>query len=153
MGICYTFFMKIFLDADGAPWREMVIERAQKHGVTVVMVADCSYVFSDTNGVEQVVVDDGSDAADFAIINHVHEGDLVITQDAGLASLVLPKGAAVISPRGFEFTESSIGGRLTRLWLNRQIRMAGERVKGPPPLSQDDRRRFLMLLEKRLWPR
>lgn len=140
--------MKIFLDADGAPWRDLVIERAQRHGVTVVAVADYSHVLSLGNGVEQVVVDDGRDATDFAIINRVHEGDLVITSDAGLASLILPKGAAVISPRGYEFTEGSMGGLLTRRWLHRKIRMAGGRIKGPPPLSHDDKERFLALLER-----
>jgi uncharacterized protein YaiI (UPF0178 family) len=142
--------VKIFIDADGAPWRDLVIERAQRHGVAVVMVADYSHVLSVRNGVEQVVVDGGRDAADFAIINRVQEGDLVITQDAGLASLILPKRAAVISPRGFEFTEGSMGRRLTHRWLNRKIRMAGGRIKGPPPLSQDDRQRFLALLEKKI---
>ncbi|OGP52469.1 MAG: hypothetical protein A2Y65_05940, partial [Deltaproteobacteria bacterium RBG_13_52_11] len=99
--------MKIYLDADGAPWRDLVIERAKRHRVMVVVVADYSHVLSLGNGVEQVMVDDGRDAADFAIVNRVQEGDLVITEDVGLASLILPKGAAVISPRGFEFTEGS----------------------------------------------
>ncbi len=142
--------MKIYLDADGAPWRDLVIERANRHGVTVVVVADYSHVLSLGNGAERVVVDDGRDAADFAIVNRVQEGDLVITQDVGLASLILPKGAAVISPRGFEFIEDSMGVRLTRRWLHSKIRMAGGKIKGPPPLSQDDRDRFLALLERRI---
>lgn len=148
--MCYNFLVRIYLDADGAPWRDLVIERAKRHGVMVVVVADYSHVLALGNGVEQVVVDDGRDAADYAIVNRVQEGDLVITQDVGLASLILPKGAAVISPRGFEFTEGSMGVRLTRRWLHGRIRMAGGRIKGPPPLSQDDRERFFALLERRI---
>jgi uncharacterized protein YaiI (UPF0178 family) len=142
--------MKIYLDADGAPWRDLVIERARGHGVTVVVVADYSHTLSVGKGVEQVVVDDGTDAADFAIVNRVQEGDLVITQDVGLASLVLPKGAAVISPRGYEFRADAIERQLAQRWVGQRIRRAGGRTHGPKPLSADDCARFLTLLERQL---
>ena len=149
-GVWYTFLVKIYVDADGAPWRDLVIERGRRHGVIVVMVADYSHDFPPEEGVERVVVDGGTDAADFAIVNRVHVGDLVITQDAGLASLVIPRGAAVISPRGYEFTEGSMSGRLARRWLQGRIRKGGGRVKGPPALSEDDRDRFLVLLDRKI---
>ena len=142
--------MKLYLDADGAPWQDLVIERATRHGVPVIVVADYSHTLEPGRGVERVMVDDGKDAADFAIVNRVQAGDLVITQDVGLASLVLPKGAAVISPRGFEFTEGSMGGRLARRWLHGRIRKAGGRIKGPPRFSDEERERFLALLEQKI---
>jgi uncharacterized protein YaiI (UPF0178 family) len=142
--------VRIYIDADGAPWRDLVIERAIRHGVRVVMVADYSHEFPSAEGVERVIVDGGADAADFAIVNRVQAGDLVITQDVGLASLVLPKEAAAISPRGFEFTEGSMGRCLARRWLHGRIRKAGGRIKGPPRFSQDDRERFLALLERKI---
>jgi uncharacterized protein YaiI (UPF0178 family) len=149
-GVWYTFAVKIYIDADGAPWRDLVIEQAKGHGVTVVIVADYSHDFPPAEGVERVVVDGGVDAADFAIINRVQEGDLVITQDVGLASLVLPKGATVISPRGHEFTEDSMGGRLALRWLHGRIRKAGGRVKGPRSFAPADRDQFLSLLERKI---
>lgn len=149
-GLCYTFLVKIYIDADGAPWRNLVLEQAKKYGIIVVIVADYSHVFPEHEGVERVAVDGGADAADFAIVNRVQKGDLVITQDVGLASLILPKGAAVISPRGYEFTEDSMAGRLTHRWLHRRIRKAGGRITGPPALSEDDRDRFLVLLNKKI---
>ena len=127
-----------------------MIEQAKGHGVTVVIVADYSHDFPPTEGVERVVVDGGADAADFAIINRVEEGDLVITQDVGLASLVLPKGATVISPRGHEFTEGSMEGRLARRWLHGRIRMAGGRIKGPRSFASEDRDQFLTLLDRKI---
>jgi uncharacterized protein YaiI (UPF0178 family) len=142
--------VRIYLDADGAPWRDLVIERAKRHGVTVVVVADYSHVLTVGNGAEQVVVDDGMDATDFAIVNRVQEGDLVITDDVGLASLILPKGAQVISPRGYEFAEGSMDGRLIRRWFRRKVRMAGGRIKGPPRLTSEDRDKFLVLLESKI---
>jgi uncharacterized protein YaiI (UPF0178 family) len=149
-GLCYTFLVKIYIDADGAPWRDLVIEQAKKYGIIVVIVADYSHAFPEQEGVERVAVDGGADAADFAIVNRVQKGDLVITQDVGLASLILPKGAAVISPRGYEFTEGSMERRLTHRWLHGRIRMAGGRIKGPPSLSEDDRDEFFMLLERKI---
>jgi uncharacterized protein YaiI (UPF0178 family) len=149
-GLWYTFFMKVYLDADGAPWRDLVIERARRHEVTVVVVADYSHVLSVGDDVEQIVVDDGRDAADYAIVNRVQEGDLVITQDVGLASLIIPKGAVAISPRGFEFTAGSLEGRLIRRWFNGKVRMAGGRIKGPPRFTPEDRDRFLALLENKI---
>jgi uncharacterized protein YaiI (UPF0178 family) len=149
-GVWYTFLVKIYIDADGAPWREVVIEQGKRHGVTVVVVADYSHAFPEEEGVERIVVDGGADAADFAILNRVQQGDLVITQDVGLASLVLPKGAAVISPRGHEFTEDSMQGRLARRWLHGRIRMAGGRIKGPRSFAPADRDQFLSLLERKL---
>ncbi|MBN1254817.1 MAG: YaiI/YqxD family protein [Deltaproteobacteria bacterium] len=142
--------MMIYIDADGAPWRDLVIEQAIKHGIRVVVIADYSHDIPSAEGVERVVVDGGVDATDFAIVNRVQAGDLVITQDVGLASLVLPKGVVAISPRGFEFTEASMGRRLARRWLNGRIRKAGGRIKGPPRFSQDDRERFLALLEQKI---
>jgi uncharacterized protein YaiI (UPF0178 family) len=142
--------VKIYVDADGIPYRDIVLEQARRYGITVVVVTDYSHHIPPEKGMLRVVVEQGQDSVDFAIVNRVQEGDLVITQDVGLASLILPKRAAVISPRGYEFTESSISRRLTLRWLNRKIRLAGGRVRGPKPLSQDDRKRFLALLERKL---
>jgi uncharacterized protein YaiI (UPF0178 family) len=142
--------MKVYLDADGAPWRDLVIERAKMHEVTVVVVADYSHVLSVTDGAEQILVDDGRDAADYAIVNRVQEGDLVITHDVGLASLIIPKGATAISPRGFEFTAASLEGRLIHRWFHRKARMIGVRTKGPRRLTVGDRERFLALLENKI---
>jgi uncharacterized protein YaiI (UPF0178 family) len=149
-GVWYTFWVKIYVDADGAPWRDLVIERGKRQGVTVVIVADYSHDFHPEEGVERVFVDEGGDSADYAIVNRVHAGDLVVTQDVGLASLVLPQGATVISPRGYEFTEGSMDGRLARRWLHGRIRKGGGRIAGPPPLSEDDRDRFLVLLDNKI---
>jgi uncharacterized protein YaiI (UPF0178 family) len=149
-GLWYTPRVIIYIDADGAPWWDLVIEQAQRYGVAVVVVADYSHYFPEQEGVKRVAVDGGGDAADYAIINRVQAGDLVITQDVGLASLILSRGAAVISPRGHEFTEGSMEGHLARRWLHGRIRRAGGRVKGPRSLSPDDRTRFLSLLERKI---
>ena len=109
--------MKIYLDADGIPYRDLVIERAKRYGTPVVAAADYSHHIPPEEGMVRVMVDEGKDSVDFAIVNRVREGDLVITQDVGLASLILAKGAAVISPRGYEFTEGSIERRLALRWL------------------------------------
>ena len=127
-----------------------MIERARWYGAAVVVVADYSHSWPPERGVERVMVDQGRDATDFAIINRVQDGDLVITQDVGLASLVLPKGATVISPRGYAFREDGIERELARRWTGQRIRRGGGRTPGPKPLSAEDRVRFLALLDERL---
>lgn len=149
-GLCYTHGMKIYIDADGIPWRDVVIEQGKRHGVEVVMVADYSHLLVGGEGVEVVMVDGGKDAADLAILNRVQAGDLVVTEDLGLASLSLPKGAEVISPRGFQFREEGIDRGLVRRWKAKRVRRGGGRLKGPRPLTSEERERFQRLLEGRL---
>ena len=149
-GLCYTFYVKIYLDADGVSYREEVLACGRKYGVSVVVVADYSHNIPQEQGMERVTVDMAMDSADFAIANRVETGDLVITEDVGLASMVLPKGAAAISSRAIEFTEDSMERRLTVRWLGRKIRAAGGKTKGPRALSHDDRARFVALLERKM---
>ena len=144
----YTPGMKIYLDADGIPCRKDVLECARRYGILVVVVADYSHDIALERGMERITVDTGTDAADIAIVNRIQQGDLVVTQDVGLAALALHKGAAVISPRGYKFTERSVQEGLTVRWLRRKVRAAGGRMRGPRRFSGDDRTRFLVLLQR-----
>jgi uncharacterized protein YaiI (UPF0178 family) len=146
----YSLRVKIYVDADGAPGRDTIVECAQYHGISVVLVADVSHPMVPRRGEELLLVDKEMDSSDFAITNLVKAGDLVITQDMGLAALVLGKGATVITPRGTVITDDMIDQRLAARWVSRKMRAARERVKGPKPLSKRDRERFLSVLNQRI---
>jgi uncharacterized protein len=75
------------------------------------------------------------------IMNHVKAGDLVITQDIGLASTLLPKDVYVLSPRGIPFEEKSINSALDMRYLAK-ARRNGVYGKGPKPFTNEDRIRF-----------
>jgi len=93
------------------------------------------------------IVEDGFDAADDWIVEHVEPDDIVITADIPLASRCLKKGAHAIGTTGKPFTEDSIGHVVATRDLLSELRGAGEITGGPPPLQKRDRSRFLQQLD------
>lgn len=94
--------MEIFIDGDGCPVIEETERAAALYGLKVIIFCDTSHlIHSETSRV--MVVDKGRDAADWAIISAAHPGDVVITQDYGLASRSFPEG-----PMLFIRTDGSI---------------------------------------------
>src|SRR3972149_4016224 len=99
------FFMEIFVDADACPVREIIYKEAQTRGVRVTMVVSMAHEIRAQKGVDVLRVDSAFQAVDIAIINRAASGDIVVTSDFGLASIVLGKGAKVISPSGRSYSE------------------------------------------------
>lgn len=87
-------------------------------------------------------VDNSKEAVDLAIMNEVKENDVVITQDIGLASTLLPKKVQVISPRGILYLEKDISIALDMRYLSAKARRRGVYGKGPKPFTEEDRQRF-----------
>jgi len=100
--------------------------------------------------IEQVVVDDGFDAADNWIAENAITGDVVITSDIPLADRALKNGAVVLGPTGKAFTEQSIGMSLAMRDLNTHLRETGDISGGNAPFSKKDRSQFLNVLENTL---
>ena len=136
--------MKIFVDGDGSPVKETVIEVAVEKALDVVIVTSVDhYSLKDyPENVSFVYVDKGADAADFKIVQLIKKGDLLITQDYGLASLVLPKGVSVLHQLGYQY----IDGLLEQRYFSGQIRRKGGRTKGPKPFTDKDRTTFKQAL-------
>lgn len=87
--------MTILIDADGCPVVDLTLRSAGKKGVPVVILCDTSHRI-EREGAQTLVFDKGSDSVDFALVNRVKPGDLVVTQDYGLASMCLAKCARVL---------------------------------------------------------
>ena len=94
------------------------------------------------------IVEDGIDAADDWIVEHVQTDDIVVTADIPLASRCLKKGAQVISSTGKPFTQNNIGEAVAIRDLLTELRGAGQITGGPPPLKKRDRSRFLQQLDE-----
>jgi len=94
------------------------------------------------------VVDQGMDAADDWIVEHVEADDIVITSDVPLAARCVGEGAYVLGPTGKPFTEDNIGPALATRNLLSELRELGEIAGGPPPFDKRDRSRFLEGLDK-----
>lgn len=100
--------------------------------------------------IEQVVVDDGFDAADNWIVENVEIRDIVITSDIPLADRVLQKSAIALGPTGKPFTNQSIGMALAMRDLNAHLRQNGEIAGYNAAFSRKDRSQFLNVLENTL---
>jgi uncharacterized protein YaiI (UPF0178 family) len=140
----------IFVDADGCPVKEEVYRVARRHGVRVTLVAETWMRTPDDEGFELVVVKGDFDAADDWIVEHVAEGDIVVTGDIPLADRCLRLDARVLGVRGREFTEDSIGEAMASRELLSELRDMGVQSGGPRPFDKRDRSRFLQKLDEML---
>ena len=133
--------MTLWIDADGCPVVDRALSAAKKRNIRVVLVCDSAHVF-EREGAETVTVSTGPDSADFALVNRAAAGDVVVTQDYGLAAMCLARGAAPISQDGLEYTDGNIGGLLAQRHTAKRIRRAGGRLKGPQKRLPEQDRRF-----------
>ncbi|RYM05320.1 hypothetical protein EWH99_06965 [Sporolactobacillus sp. THM7-7] len=140
---------RLFVDADSCPVKKEILAVAVRFGICPIFVA--SYAsFSSDREATWVFVDQEKEAADLYIANHVRQGDFVVTQDIGLAALVLRRGVFVLSIRGKEISENNISRLLDRRYLARQSLRSGKKLKGPKPFTDEDRKKFSDTLTKLL---
>ena len=139
--------MKILVDADACPVVRLVEQTAQKHGIPVTLLCDDSHVMS-SDVSEVKIVGAGADAVDFALINLCRAGDIVVTQDYGVAALALGRGAYAIHQSGEQYTEENIDSMLMQRHLARKARMSGKHhFKGPKKRMREDDDAFLRAFE------
>ncbi|MEH7453904.1 YaiI/YqxD family protein [Gottfriedia acidiceleris] len=141
--------MKILIDADGCPVVSETIKIAAEFKINVLLLCDTAHIMQ-REGAETIVVSQGADAVDFALVNRVVNGDLVITQDYGLAAMALSKQAYVLNQNGFQYTNENIDSLLHTRYVSKKIRNAGGRVKGPKKRQKLDNANFENGLRKLL---
>lgn len=142
--------MKILVDADACPVKEIIVRMARQFNVPVVMMIDTSHVLNDGYS-EVITVDKANDSVDIALVNRMQKGDIVVTQDYGLAALVLPKSSKIINQNGMIYSDNNIDRLLFERHLSQKVRRGGGRTQGPRKrLKQDDEKfeeNFKKLLE------
>lgn len=122
--------MRILIDADGCPVVELAVAAAREHSLECVILCDTAHQF-DKPGATTLTFSKGADSVDFALVNLLRAGDIVITQDYGLAAMCLARRARVLSQDGMEYGEENIYGLLLARHTAKKIRKAGGRLKGP----------------------
>lgn len=143
----------VFIDADACPVTREAISVARERGLPVVVVANSTQnldKYASRRGVEAVQVSGGHDAADFAVIERLSAGDVVVTQDIGLAAMALGRGAGALSPRGRIFYLATIDAELAVRHAEAKLRRQGGRHGGPPKFTEEDREHFVEQLERLL---
>ena len=141
--------MKIFVDADACPIVRIVEKVAEKYEVPVTLLCDTNHLISSDYS-EVMIVGAGADAVDFKLISLCHQGDIVVTQDYGVAAMALSKNAYAIHQSGKWYTDENIDQMLMERHLAKKARMAKSKnhLKGPKKRTEEDNKRFEEAFEK-----
>ena len=137
--------MKILVDGDSCPVKDLIIDLANRAKYQVLFISSLAHWTAehDNDFVRSITVDSCPEAVDMKIVNLAKEGDLVVTQDYGLAALLLAKQVQIISPRGKIFNDNNIDYLLAKRHYAAKLRRGGEYIKGSYKYSQADKDRFI----------
>lgn len=141
--------MRIYVDADACPVISIVEQVAEKNNIAVTLLCDTNHVlYSDYSEVK--VIGAGADAVDFALINLCKRNDIVVTQDYGVATMALGKGALAIHQSGKWYTDENIDQMLMERHLGKKMRRASGKnhLKGSKKRTMEDDIRFAQLFER-----
>lgn len=132
--------MTIMIDADGCPVVDITVRLSRERQIECFILCDTSHVL-EKDGATTLTFSKGADSVDFELVNRVSPGDIVVTQDYGLAAMCLAKNALVINQDGMEYTADNIDALLLARHTSKKIRSSGGRLKGPKKRSavQDER--------------
>ena len=158
--------MQIFVDADACPVVGIVEKVAKEHSIPVTLLCDTNHVLSSDYS-EVIVVGAGADAVDYKLISICHRGDIVVSQDYGVAAMALGKGSQGPVDLGFEpteaerrpyaihqsgkwYTNENIDQMLMERHLNKKARRASGKnhLKGPRKRTSEDDEHFRESFEK-----
>ncbi len=120
---------KILIDADGCPVVDAAVKIAQENKIECIIICDTSHSFQ-KEGAKTITVSKGPDSVDFALVNMVQAGDIVITQDYGLAAMCMARRAVPISQNGMIYDNDNIDSLLMARHTAKKIRESGGRLKG-----------------------
>ena len=137
--------MRIIIDADACPVVDITVKVAKERELECIIVCDNTHTI-ERNDAITIVVDKGADSADCRIANITEKGDVVVTQDYGLAALVLGKGGKALNQNGLIYTDSNIENLLFTRHIGKKERMAGNRTKGPKKRTSQNDADFLKAL-------
>ncbi|MBP3039664.1 DUF188 domain-containing protein [Bacillaceae bacterium Marseille-Q3522] len=139
---------QIFVDADSCPVKDEIVEITKSIGIRPCFVASYAHVTDSDKQICWKYVDSSKEAADLYILNHVKTGDIVITQDTGLASILTAKKVISLSPDGHLFTEKEMQKILELRYLSAKARRQGIYDKGKKPFSNKERQKFVQQFTK-----
>ena len=138
--------MRIMVDADACPVKKEILSLAKEFNIEVLMFFDNAHEYED--GYSKVyILDKGADSVDYFLINKTLAGDIVVTQDYGVATMALSKKAFPIKQNGLIFTDSNILGLLNQRAINKKIRRH-KNMKGPKKRTSKDSVNFSQNLRK-----
>ena len=125
----------------------LTLQVAKRFSVPVTILCDTSHQI-EREGAQTLVFDKGADSVDFALVNRVKPGDIVVTQDYGLASMCLAQCARVLNQNGLEYTADNIDALMLRRYENKKFLRAGKHPKGSAKQTKEQDAKFGDTLKK-----
>ncbi|HRU38682.1 MAG TPA: DUF188 domain-containing protein [Candidatus Goldiibacteriota bacterium] len=139
--------MKLIIDADSFPYRKGCVALAEKLGIKAVQVMSTSHYSESNEGsyAETVMVDAGPQAADTRIVNLAEEGDIVLTDDLGLACMLMAKKARAVNSRGIRVAEGNMAAKMEIRHIEKKAARSKKRLKiaGPKKHGSGDEKAVL----------
>ena len=135
--------IRILIDADACPVVKIAERIAKERKIPVILFSDTNHVLTSDYS-EIRVIGEGADAVDFALMNESRPGDIIITQDYGVAAMGLGKGAYPIHQSGKWYTNENIDQMLMERHLAKKARMGKGKhhLKGPAKRTLEDDEHF-----------
>lgn len=140
---------RILIDADGCPVVDITVRLAREFQAACILLCDTAHCFQ-IDGVQTITVSKGADSVDFALVNLLRAGDIVITQDYGLAAMCLARGACPLHQDGMRYTDDNISALLDARYAAKKARMAGGRIRGQAKRTQAQNHAFEAALRQML---
>lgn len=141
--------MKVLIDADACPVTNIAVSLCKAQNIECILICDTTHQI-ERDGAQTLTIDKGADSADFALANRVQAGDIIVTQDYGLASMCLAKGGKVLHQDGWEYTQWNIDALLFERHEARKFRVSGGRTKGQKKRTAAQDQAFSVALSKLL---
>ena len=141
--------LHIYVDADACHVVRIVEKIAEKYTIPVTLLCDTNHVLQSDYS-EVIVVGAGADAVDYKLISICHKGDIVVSQDYGVAAMALGKGVYAIHQSGKWYTNDNIDRMLMERHLNKKARRASGKnhIKGLKKRTPEDDEHFSESFEK-----
>lgn len=141
--------MKIYVDADACPVVKQTEKVAKKYKISVILICDTNHIINSDYS-EVLIADTGSDSVDIVLVNKCNKGDIVVSQDYGVAAMALGKGAYPIHQSGKWYTNENIDSMLMQRHMSKVARRSKSKVhiKGPKKRTEEDNIRYEQSLEK-----
>ena len=133
--------MKIIIDGDACPGISIIEKIAKNHKVPVMIYCDIHH-FIQSDYAQVKIVDSGFQSVDMYVVNETKEGDIIVSQDYGVAAICLSKKAKVINPKGFIYDEKNIDRLLEERHLSQKIRRGGGKTLSPKKRTEEDNLRL-----------
>lgn len=133
--------MRIIVDADACPGKEIIEKAARENEIEVIMFCDINHILTSSYSTIKYM-DSGFQSVDMAVANEACMNDIVITQDFGVAAMVLGKKAYAIGTKGYIYDDENIDRLLFERHISAKTRRGGGKTSNPKKRTREDDERL-----------